>query len=324
MKHICPEVLIISSKHDYSTDHIAYQLNKSGVSYLRLNRDQLRNFSVVFFPIEQILIGKTNSLTFKITAEYLKSVYFRAPIYLKDNYKPNLSADEQLARNQWVAFIKSLMVFKEAMWVNNPQATYLAEVKPYQLYLAHKIGFLIPKTIIANGTIENNSNFSRNDKIVVKTLEPAILKLNDKQAFIYSNVIDFEELIQSDISTAPIIIQEALLPKVDIRVTIVDDLFFSVDITKDGVGLDKDWRLEKDSVKYREIDLPESISTKCIELARRLGLKFGAIDLLSHKDEYYFIEINPTGEWSWLMEHTNLEIDKAITNLLLKGRKNVG
>ncbi len=323
MKHVSPEVLIISNKHDYSTDHIAYQLNKTDASYLRLNRDQLKEFNIAFSPTEQILIGETDSLSFKITAEYLKSVYFRAPIYLKDNYKPNLSADEQLSRNQWVAFIKSLMVFKEARWVNNPQATYLAEVKPYQLHLAHKIGFLIPKTTIANGIIENNRIFSRNDKIVVKTLEPVILRLNGKQAFIYSNVIDFEELVQSDISTAPIIIQEALLPKVDIRVTIVDNLFFSVNITKDGAGIDKDWRLEKDSVQYREIELPISISAKCVELTRRLGLKFGAIDLILHEGKYYFIEINPTGEWSWLMEHTGLEIDKAMTHLLLREVKNV-
>lgn len=36
---IRPEVLIISNKFDYSTDHVAFQMNRAGASYLRLNWD---------------------------------------------------------------------------------------------------------------------------------------------------------------------------------------------------------------------------------------------------------------------------------------------
>lgn len=50
---------------------------------------------------------------------------------------------------------------------------------------------------------------------------------------------------------------------------------------------------------------------------QKLNLKFGGIDLIIHNGNYYFIEINPTGEWSWLMHHLNLDIDKEIAKLLI-------
>ena len=112
VKYINPKVLIISNKHDYSTDHITYRLNELGIFYLRLNRDQLQDFEISLFPTKARLIGQTKELSFEIDEGCLKSIYFRAPIYLRDNYKPNLSLNEQLSRNQWVAFIKSLMLFE--------------------------------------------------------------------------------------------------------------------------------------------------------------------------------------------------------------------
>jgi len=34
-------------------------------------------------------------------------------------------------------------------------------------------------------------------------------------------------------------------------------------------------------------------------------------------DEYYFIEINPTGEWAWLVETAGLNIPIGICDFLL-------
>jgi glutathione synthase/RimK-type ligase-like ATP-grasp enzyme len=48
-------------------------------------------------------------------------------------------------------------------------------------------------------------------------------------------------------------------------------------------------------------------------------LNFGAIDLIFHNNEYYFIEINPTGEWSWLQKITGYKFDE----LIVKSLKNV-
>jgi glutathione synthase/RimK-type ligase-like ATP-grasp enzyme len=314
---ISPEVLIVSNKHDYSTDYISHQLNKLDVSYLRLNRDQFSEFNFSLFPAGQKLIGKSNNLSFEIIPSKLKSIYFRAPIYLRDTYQPDLSPDEQLSRSQWASFIRGLTVFDNVLWVNHPQATYKAEIKPYQLHVAQKIGFTIPNTIVTNA--DNRLDIpNEKKKLIVKTLDPAILRIGDREAFIYSNIVEIEELLNADFSDAPVILQEALIPKIDIRVTVIDKTVFAVDIKQDGKGIDKDWRLEKNNIEYTEVELPCTLQKKCIKLVKELGLKFGAIDLILHDNQYYFIEINPTGEWAWLMEKTKLEIDKELVRLLLK------
>ncbi len=318
-----PRVLVISNTHDYSTDHITFNLKNANIPYLRLDRDRFSLMDIKLFPVEREIYGNSNNINFKISPKKLRSIYFRGPIYLRDIYKTELTPDEQFSRSQWAAFIRSLVIFENILWVNHPQATYKAEIKPYQLYIAKKIGFKVPNTIVTNSNeIHNHPKLNKSDKkYIIKTLDPVILKIKKHEAFIYTNIINAKELRSLNISNAPIILQEALIPKIDIRVTVVDDTIYAVSIKKDGKGIDKDWRTEKNNLKFEETALPLKINNICIELIRQLGLKFGAIDLIYYDNNYYFLEINPTGEWAWLLEHTKMDIDKKITNLLIKGIK---
>lgn len=275
----------------------------------------MSNFDLSLIPDEQILYGETKNFQFKIDSS-LKSIFFRAPIFLRNNPVSDNSVDIDFSRYQWASFVRSLIIFEDVLWVNHPQSTYNAEIKPYQLYKAKKMGFKIPKTVITNCT--NQKKFSDENNLAMKTLEPMMLNIEQKDAFIHTNIIENDDLINANISTAPVILQKALIPKVDIRVTVVDYFVFAVSIKKNDKGINTDWRFEED-VHYEQIDLPTNIKEKCIELTKKLGLKFGGIDLVFYDNDYYFIEINPTGEWAWLMYHTDLKIDKKIAKLLLKG-----
>lgn len=320
MKRICPEILIISNTQDYSTDHVCYNLNQEGVPYLRLDRDLLSLINICLIPEEQRILGECESFSFEVTSELLKSVYYRAPVYLRDNYQPHLDPDIQLSRNQWTSFIKSLIMFEDITWVNNPHATYKAEIKPYQLYLAKQIGFDIPKTIVTNSHKYVDKIFNGRKEIVAKTLDSAILRINNKQAFIYTNIVPHQEVMNNDISTAPIILQEPLIPKTDVRVTVVGKHIYAVDITENGKGIDLDWRLKRKNIRFKKIFLPAEIEWKCFELVNAMNLSFGAIDLVIYRDKYYFLEINPTGEWGWLLSCADLSIDNVITEILIHGK----
>lgn len=315
---IIPEILIISNRYDYATDHVTSYLSEIGASYLRLNRDQLSNLSISIIPDEKILYGETKNFEFKISPSSLKSIYFRAPTFLRNNYDLNKSPENYFFNNQWASFIRSLIIFEDILWVNHPQSTYSAEIKPYQLYKAREMGFKIPHTIITNSN--DQANLFNENKLAIKTLDPMKLNIKGKEAFIFTNIIKNEDLVNEDISTAPVILQNALVPKVDIRATVVGDTVFAVSIKKEGKGINTDWRFEE-GVQYEEIELPKDILEKCVKFTKELGLKFGGIDLALYDENYYFIEINPTGQWAWLMKHTNYEIDKEIGKLLIKGKK---
>jgi glutathione synthase/RimK-type ligase-like ATP-grasp enzyme len=105
----------------------------------------------------------------------------------------------------------------------------------------------------------------------------------------------------------------------DIRVTVVENQVIAVKIfQKSKEKIDIDWRRLKEELNYEVIELPEQIKHLCIQFLKEFNLKFGGIDLVYHNNEYYFIEINPTGEWSWLQQNTGFRFDKVIVNSLNK------
>ena len=80
-----------------------------------------------------------------------------------------------------------------------------------------------------------------------------------------------------------------------------------------------DWRAtENPDLEHKIHNLPDRTGNQCLELVRRLGLGFGAIDFaLTEEDEYIFFEINPNGEWLWIELQLGYPIAKRIAQWLI-------
>ena len=292
-----PSVLILSSIYDFSVDKVALRLRENDVPYLRINKEQAQEYQFSLSPTIPILTVEYQSEkgynVWSIETS-LKSIWFRQPVFLRNTPSSPLTVDDQLARSQWTAFYRALSVFEQAAWMNWPQATYLAESKPYQLLIAHRCGFDVPSTIVGN----NISN-ERNDQAIIKSLDTVLLREGNDCLFTYSTFTDMPS--DEEAASVPFIIQEYIPDKVDIRVTVIGDKLSAVQILSNGIPIAGDWRtIPKESLQYNDIKLPEPIISACIALTRKLELQFAAIDLLKREDKYYFLEVNPTGEWDWL------------------------
>lgn len=310
---IHPNILIISSLYDFSTDLVCAELNALGACYLRVNRDEFKTYDIVLDPIRAELFIDIKGVKFQIEETSLKTIYYRAPTFLREIFVSDITEEEQLEQTQWAAFLRSLIVFNKATWYNNPSDTYKAEIKSYQLNIASKIGFLVPDTIITNYVNSTNYEYK---KAAIKSIDTALVSSKGEEGFVYTNIYPVEELTNAHY-TSPFFIQEALLPKIDIRVTVVKDYVIGIDIRGHEL-LDEDWRKYKYHLTYNLISLPKEIESKCIRLLEELNLNFGAIDLVLVDDRYYFIEINPTGEWSWLQQSTGYKFDALIAEHLTK------
>ena len=179
--------------------------------------------------------------------------------------------------------------------------------------MAKEVGLKTPNTLVTNNFKFLNNSLDKD--YAVKTLDTVIIHKKKSQGFIYTNISKGKELKNKDISTAPVILQKALLPKVDIRVTVVENFIHSVAINSDR-DIREDWRIYKSKLQYKSLRLPAPILTKCKRLVKKLNLKFGAIDLIKYNNSYYFIEINPTGEWSWLLNTSGCDLDYRIARCL--------
>ena len=68
--------------------------------------------------------------------------------------------------------------------------------------------------------------------------------------------------------------------------------------------------------KYIPYVLPKHICEKVILLKNKLGLKCGTIDFLKTNKEFYFLEINPLGQFYEVSYYGNYNIEKYIAELL--------
>ena len=309
------EYLIISSTIDFSTDLVCYQLMMSGEKFYRLNRDEFIKHNIVVDLQKKSMMISIEDEEYNIQFEQLKGVFYRAPVFLRTQAKAELSVQEQLERNQWSSFLRNLIIFQNANWINNPVYTYRAENKMFQLCFAESCGLQIPKTYVSNISV---NMLEREKKYIVKSLDTALFydTQNNKEMFTYSNVVSGEELQDYELASAPIIIQEFLNPKVDCRVTYIQGKLFPVKILQNGEGLYGDWRLRKDELEYVPFQLPPNISMAICKLMQKLEIQFGGIDLAIVGEKYFFIEVNPTGEWGWLEIKTGMQISQTIKKAL--------
>lgn len=307
------EYLIISSSIDFSTDLVCFELFERKKKYLRLNRDKFGEYEIIFSLQDREMTIKLDNNTYTVRNDNLKGIFFRAPVFLRSHKRYNIN--EQLYRSQWSSFIRNLIVFEKATWINHPVNTYRAESKLYQLQCAQNVGLLTPKTFVCNVLPENITHVNN---YIVKSLDTALFYDESQEYFTYSLVVGGNELIESNIKDAPIILQEFLEDKHDIRVTVIGNKLFPVGITKNGDNIFGDWRkISKEDLQYKSESLPDDVSFSIIKLMNKLELSFGGVDLAFSNGKYYFIEVNPTGEWGWLSQYSSIPLEKAIVDELV-------
>lgn len=313
-----PQVLLLASRYDLTCDFVVARLRQRSISYLRLNSEDFCSSSVELDPVRRLLIVERNSHRHIVTFQHLRSVLFRRPVYLRDYGEDARSHLDRFSRIQWATFVRNLMIFREALWVNDPTATYKAEHKAIQLSVAASEGFAIPETRVTNSPHPHLLGESY-DNVAVKGLDTVLLRSGDYEMFGFTTFEPTEKLEPDLWRSAPAIFQAALTKKLDIRVTVVGSRVFAAAVTVEGKPVCDDWRVHKSNAQFSRFDLPAEIAERCCAVVKALGLVFGAIDLALCDDEYYFLEINPTGEWAWLVGSAGLPIDEAIVESLSHG-----
>jgi glutathione synthase/RimK-type ligase-like ATP-grasp enzyme len=187
-------------------------------------------------------------------------------------------------------------------------------VKPGQLYIARQIGLRIPDTLISNDPHEVEAFLQRHE---MKVVHKAITAL--RHCFIDTQLWreEIRSIMQRDLPIAPAIFQEYISGPADVRATVIGDRIFSARIAtvKSRAG-GVDSRLDID-VPYEPHQLPESLSTRLLELMSQLGLLFGTVDLkMVDENEYVFLEVNPQGQFLYVEILTGMPITSAFADFL--------
>jgi glutathione synthase/RimK-type ligase-like ATP-grasp enzyme len=301
-------ILIITHKEDYTSDFLIDKLNNKGIKYKRLNCEDIYKTS---YSID-------NNLNFIFDNERsFKSVWFRRtklPPFENAKFE-----DRIYLQNEYETLLKNLLSVMDTKWLSEPGAIYRAENKLLQLKLARKIGFNTPKTLVTNSKIELKKFYEENNQdIIIKPLGISRIFKDDSLSFLFTNSVKKEHIDAiENFDLTPCLFQNRIEKELELRITVVGENIFSAGVdSQSNIKTQLDWR--KSQLQFFQYKIPKDISDKCIEMVKKLNLKFGAIDLIKDKNgNYIFLEINPNGQWAWIETQTQLPISDAIINELI-------
>jgi glutathione synthase/RimK-type ligase-like ATP-grasp enzyme len=250
----------------------------------------------------------------------LTSIWYRR---LRTSARPpamNPGVHEFCTRESSAALVGTVLGMAERI-MSAPDRLWAAEHKLLQLKAARHAGLTIPDTIVTNDADAVRSAFVRfGGSMIAKPVRSGFVDLGSEQRAIYTSRV-LEEHLQdrNSLRLSPVIYQPLLPKAADVRVTIVGERAFAVEIdSQSDPQASVDWRrTENPNLPHRSVELPRELERSLVGLNRSLGLSFGAIDLVhTVDDDYVFLEVNPSGQWLWLDDILDLGITRAISSWL--------
>lgn len=316
-------VLLVTEKDDLSADLLTVSFQKRNITPLRFNAED--------FPYSALLSWQSSrSLNLipcageAFPAGQIRSVWYRRSS--RADLPKHLSKGpvRDFIQAESSAFLEGLWETMDVFWMNKPSRVRQAENKLVQLELASALGMTIPRTIITNNPQTVRQFFRSAGPVVAKSVMVGGVPVKDHSWEIFTTPLATDEIQDDDsIRLSPCIYQERLRKAVDIRITAVGSKLFGAEIIiASGASENPDWRrVSARLLQYRRHKIPRAIASFCLTMMNRLGLTYGAFDfILDEQRRYYFLEINPSGQWGWIEHETNQPITSAIVQALLSGQ----
>lgn len=321
-----PQVLIVTSQEDAHTDIVIEHLNNSKLEPIRLNTDFFIKNSNYSLSWDEN--GNSNRKYFLLkdslrSIQNVRVIWWRRP----GDYTPYPEVTDEWAqrycREEAKALIKSLPgLFPQAAWINNYYKLLLPFQRLNQIPLAHELGIKIPPTLVTNEYESAISFIKQYTNCIVKPLNFRGFVHGGNQYTCYTRPIDLEslELLRDSIHLSPVLIQKRIEKTAEYRVTLIGKKSFVCRIEskhlKDSY-VEQDWRVtEPENLIHVPDLLPDDYMAKLYKMLDKLGLHFGAFDIIRNNDDFYFIEMNPTGQWLWIELLTGMPMVKAMVELM--------
>lgn len=223
----------------------------------------------------------------------------------------------QFVQTECDHFLQGLLWSRRCLWVNDPMNNLRASRKIVQLSRAREVGLLVPATLITNDPLQARGFVDALPGRAICKRTGAGPGPASKTRFVTGDVLGRLDSIVDCPTTFQAYIDAAL----DLRVVWIDGSMWAVSIDSQSGSSPEDCRFDN-SVAFEPHHLPCSVADRLTALMTDLGLVYGAIDLrLGVDGEYYFLEVNPAGQFVYLELKTGLPIMSALASVLARGAR---
>ena len=301
-------------------------LRERAVPFVRLNtEDWIEEATARIHLSEAAFDASFTTRNRSIRLSDIKSVYFRRPEppEIRTGAFDHGVADFIVRESQ--ALLDLVLSCAPAHWVNHPYTIRAAANRVHQLRSALRHSFRVPDTLFTSEAERVEDFLNRYPEgAIVKTIRSPHIVLGGRNCIIYSRHLTAREFSETEqLKYSPLIVQQWIDKKLDIRVTVVGTRVFAAEIhSQNESGGRFDWRAGNlSSQSHSPHLLPQRLEQSCVDLTNDLGLSYAAIDLVLDKsNNYYFLEVNPNGEWAWIQTNVGFPVANAIADLLCSSR----
>lgn len=318
-------ILIISINYEQSTSEVAEWLLYSKAEF------EIINETNTIMHILSILNERDDDITIitnserKINFSNVQSVWYRRGNFNNGNGVLNDNKNEQAKEVDYFVQIAHAEWKCTADWLfknlkNKLEIGDYFKTNPNKLdvlKLAKNIGLLIPDSII---TSKKEDLLNSKWKIINKNISNiAHVAIQDKSYCNRTVEINIEDLPETFF---PSLFQKLIIKKYELRIFFLHNKFYSMAIfSQEDDKTSIDFRNYNHLKPNRTVpfQLPFDIKCKLMKLMKLMGLNTASIDMMvTPKDEYVFLEVNPDGQFGMVSYPCNYFIEREIANILVK------
>jgi len=301
-------ILILAPLTDAHADRVGRELVRRGC--------QVHMISGHDFPMKRSVSlsfeGGSTSTNFKQSGHHLNAenydvIWRRRGEYTlidKDNIAPNDHAFAKAEADDAALGWREVSAAGKARWINPVGPAIKSSNKPYQLLQAQHSGLTIPVTLVSNDPKDIYDFYKlHNERIIYKPLTPAAFLEGGEVLATFVELIEPAFFDEPDvIALTPGIFQRYVEKAYELRVNFFGTNIVAIKINNQhDPDTAVDWRQHVEKTRLETYDLPAKLEYQLKDFMARMGLVFGAIDILVDVDgNYIFLEVNEMGQFLWI------------------------
>ncbi|MFE2251534.1 ATP-grasp domain-containing protein [Streptomyces lavendulae] len=193
-------------------------------------------------------------------------------------------------------------------WISHPEATDRASDKLYQMAVAQKSGFRVPRTLVTQSRDEVADFLGEVGRVIVKPV------VGTSGPLLFTQYLeDPASIAMESFEACPAVYQEYIEGDEHVRLNCFGDRMYAALLKTDKL----DWRADL-TIPISVWPVPDETAEKVVAVLRGLGLRMGAIDIkLTPSGEPVWLEVNPQGQFLFLEPLLRIPLAEYFLDFLL-------
>lgn len=231
---------------------------------------------------------------------------------------PNVHSDGSAEATAWLDFVEGIAHDPAVEWLTPLAELRRADNKLYQLRLAELAGIRFPLTMITQrpDILEQTLGVP----FVVKPLGSGVVpRPGGHEEVFYTTLVNQGFLRDEQLAAAPVIAQEYVRADEHLRVVTVCEQVWCASLPAHESYID--WREMPPLLRQRwhAIAVHPKLREDASSIAQIAQVRFSCQDWIKAGNDYWFLDLNPVGNWLFLPSLLASSVTKAIAQWLIPG-----